>query len=89
MIQLTNKTSVALLISLMKKNYGISWWALGDRKDFIVVGMHLPTGEVGYYIPDEYIDYFTGMIQLPKADLLDKSFENDAADRLLEWAVSL
>lgn len=89
MITLSSKTSVALLLALMKKNYGISWWTMGDRENFIVVGMHLPTGEVAYSIPKEYASYLSGMIELPESDLLDKAYENDTADRLLEWAISL
>lgn len=89
MIQLANKTTVALLVALIKKNYNISWWSAGDREDHIVMGMHLPTGEVAYYVPIEYFDYTKGMIELPKADVLTTSFENDAADRLLEWSKTL
>lgn len=90
MIQLTNKTSVAMLIVLMKNNYGKSWYSRENNNNgFITVGIHSPSGEVAYSIPAEYIDYFKGMIELPESDVLGKTFESDTADRLLEWAVSL
>lgn len=86
MIQLTNQTTVALLINLIKQNYGISWFADGDRAGYFVMGMHLPTGEIAYYVPDSYKDYTRGMIELPHSDLQDTSFETDAAERLLAWS---
>lgn len=90
MIQLTNRTSVAMLIVLMRNNYGKSWYSRENNNEgFITVGIHTPSGEVAYSIPAEYADYLNGMIELPESDLLDKAYENDTADRLLEWAVSL
>lgn len=89
MITLTNKTSVAVLIALMKQNYGKSWWTMGEKKGHIIVGLHLPTGEVAYYIPDEYIDMFSGMINLPSSDNLTTTFGDDSAERLLEWSKTL
>lgn len=89
MITLSNKTSVALLITLMKQNYNKSWWTMGLKSDHIVVGMHLPTGEVAYYIPDEYIDMLSGMINLPSSDLQTTAFGDDSAERLLEWSKTL
>lgn len=88
MITLTSKTSIALLITLMRQNYNKSWWTMGEG-DLITVGLHLPTGEVAYQIPDEYIDMFSGMIKLDKSDVQGTSFENDASDRLLEWSKTL
>jgi hypothetical protein len=90
MIQLTNKTTIALLITLMKQNYGKAWYSIENKNPlFITAGIHAPSGEIAYSIPAEYLPYFKGMIELPESDLLDKAFENDTADRLLEWAVSL
>ena len=89
MITLTSKTSVALLITLMKQNYNKSWWTMGDKTDHIMVGIHLPTGEVAYYIPDEYIDMFSGMIKLDNADVQTTAFGDDSAERLLEWSKTL
>lgn len=89
MITLSNKTSIALLITLMKANYGKSWWTIGKKEGHIMVGIHLPTGEVAYYIPDEYIDMFSGMIKLDKADVQTTAFGDDSAERLLEWSKTL
>lgn len=89
MITLTSKTSIALLITLMKQNYIKSWWTMGDKEGHILVGMHLPTGEVAYHIPDEYIDYFSGMINLPSSDIQTTAFGDDSAERLLEWSKTL
>lgn len=90
MIQLTNKTSVAMLIVLMRSNYGKSWWSYQNKNEnFITVGIHTGKGEVAYSIPKEYANYLGGMIELPESDVLDKVFEEETADRLLEWAVSL
>lgn len=89
MITLSNKTTVALLITLMKQNYNKSWWTMADKEGHIMVGMHLPTGEVAYYIPDEYIDRFSGMIRLDNPDVQSTAFGDDSADRLLEWSKTL
>ena len=35
MITLSNKTSIALLIALMKANYGKSWWTMGKKEGHI------------------------------------------------------
>lgn len=90
MIQLTNKTSVAMLIVLMRNNYGKSWYSRENNNEgFITAGLHTPSGEVAYSIPEEYAQYLKGMIELDESDVLDKTFENDTADRLLDWAISL
>lgn len=89
MITLSNKTSVALLITLMKQNYNKSWWTMSEKPGNIMVGIHLPTGEVAYYIPDTYIDRFSGMIELPRADVQTTAFGDDSAERLLEWSKQL
>lgn len=85
MIQLTSKTSVALLLTLMKQNYGKAWTTNKIEDGFITVGIHAPTGEVAYKIPEEYIPYINGMIQLDNPDVLGTAFSNDSAERLLEW----
>lgn len=89
MIQLSNKTTVALLIALCKKNYGQAWYSDVDREGFFAVGLHLPTGEVAYYVPEEYKEYFKGMILQNEPDLLSTASQNDSADRLLEWSKTL
>lgn len=89
MIQLTNQTTVALLLALMKQNYGKAWYSNGDREGYFVAGLHLPTGEIAYYLPSQYWEYMQGMILLSDSDLQDKSTETDASDRLLKWVTTL
>jgi hypothetical protein len=86
MIQLASKTTVALLISLMKTQYGKAWWSSSDREGFILAGLHLSSGEIAYYVPEEYEHYFQRIIMTDQPDVLSTSFASDAADRLLEWS---
>jgi hypothetical protein len=86
MIQLKDDTEVALLMALMKQNYGISWFS---KDGGLSVGMHLPTGEVAYSVPASYLKYLSGMIELEKPDNLDDVTEQEMADRLLEWTKEL
>lgn len=87
MITLSNKTSIALLITLMKQNYGKSWFTRDG--EFLIVGIHAPTGEIAYKIPLEYQSYLQGMVELPKADDLSTTFGDDSVERLLEWSKTL
>lgn len=87
MITLTSDTSVALLVVLMKQNYGKAWYSLDG--DLIVAGIHAPTGEVSYKIPAKYKDYLKGAIELENSDVLTTAFGGDSAERLLEWSKSL
>lgn len=89
MIQLTSKTTIGLLLVLMKQNYGKAWFSESDKKGFISVGIHAPTGEIGYYIPEEYLPYMRGMVKLPADDLITTSFADDAAERLIQWSEQL
>lgn len=83
MITLTNKTSIALLLTLMSCNYGKSWYS--RENDRLVAGIHAPTGEIAYKIPVEYEEYLKGMIHLDHADDLDATVEADVTERLLKW----
>jgi hypothetical protein len=87
MIQLKDETSVALLINLMKHEYNKSWYTRDG--EFLIVGIHSPTGEIAYKIPFEYAKYFQGMIYLEEADNLEPVTGQECVDHLLDWAVSL
>ena len=87
MITLNSKNAIALLVLVMKQNYGKSWFT--REEDGLAVGIHSPNGEIAYRIPAEYASHFKGMIEVPKSDALDKATESDSADRLLEWAKTL
>lgn len=87
MITLTSKTSIALLITLMKANYGKSWFTRDG--EFLVVGIHAPTGEIAYKIPVEYEPYLQGMIELQQPDDLTTTFGDDSSERLLKWSKTL
>lgn len=89
MIQLQNETPIALLIALCKKEYGKAWYSDTDRDGYFAVGLHLPTGEVAYYIPEEYKPYFNGMINTPDPDLLSVTSQRDSAERLLNYSKTL
>ncbi len=89
MIQLQRETSVALLSVVVKQNYGKAWTSLGDRPGFFLVGLHLPTGEVGYYVPEKFREYFQGMVETDSPDLLSTVSQNDAAERILTWGKTL
>lgn len=89
MIQLQNETPIALLVALCKKEYGKAWYSSTDREGYFAVGLHLPTGEVAYYVPDQYREYFKGMIEQENPDLLSVSSQRDSAERLLEWSKTL
>lgn len=89
MIQLQNETPIALLIALCKTQYGKAWYSDVEREGYFAVGLHLPTGEVGYYVPDQYKEYFKGMIQQDEPDLIAVASQNLSAERLLEWSKSL
>lgn len=89
MIQLQNETPIALLIALVKKNYSISWYSDTPREGYFAVGLHLPTGEVAYYVPEEYKPYFKGMIEQQEPDLLSVTSQRDSAERLLAWSKTL
>jgi len=87
MITLTNKTSIALLLVLMKSHYGKSWYTKDG--DSIIAGIHAPTGEIAYKIPSEYAEQLKGMIELDVADDLSTTFEGDTSERLLQWISQL
>lgn len=89
MIQLQNETPIALLVALCKTQYGKAWYSDVPREGYFAVGLHLPTGEVAYYIPEEYKEYFKGMIEQQEPDLLSVTSQRDSAERLLNWSKTL
>lgn len=81
----------ALFIALMKTCPDISWVAIdsnGPDREWILAGMHLPTGDISYHLPYSYWDtlleseipYFIGM-----APDWDGHTPADVVDRLIRW----
>lgn len=89
MIDLRRPTSTALLFALMRQNYNISWRSPSDRKGFFAAGMHLPTGEVAYYIPEDRWHELDGMITLESTDHWDVHTAADMAKSINEWQKTL
>lgn len=82
----------ALFIALMKTYSDISWVAMNPDRieddEWVLAGMHLPTGDISYHIPFNYLDsileggvpYFVGM-----TPPWDGHTPADVVDRLLRW----
>lgn len=81
---------VILFIALAKSHADISWKAIkhddGTSMDgWFVAGMHLPTGDISYHLPEEQWDRLGGVEALTKAPKWDGHTAADVVKRLTEW----
>lgn len=81
---------IALFIALAKSHADISWKAIkhedGTSMDgWFIAGMHLPTGDISYHLPDEVWDRLDMVEALTKAPKWDGHTPADVVKRLNEW----
>ena len=81
-----------LFLALMKTAPALSWisrtHADGSAySGWFICGMHLPTGDVTYHLPDRLFDLAvqTGAPVLPTAPAFDGHTAKDVLSRLSEW----
>lgn len=81
---------IALFIALAKSHAYISWKAIkhadGTSMDgWFIAGMHLPTGDISYHLPDSEWDRLDMVEPLTKAPEWDGHTPADVVKRLNEW----
>lgn len=81
---------IALFIALAKSHADISWKAIkhedGTSMDgWFIAGMHLPTGDISYHLPDEVWDRLDLVEPLTKAPKWDGHTPADVVRRINEW----
>lgn len=81
-----------LFIALMRSNPEISWRAHNNYDgtnytSWFIAGMHLPTGDISYHLPDTMWQLLDGknIITSQNAPLFDGHTSQDVIDRLAKW----
>ena len=81
-----------LFLALMKTAPALSWISRTHADGtaypgWFIAGMHLPTGDVTYHLPDRLFDLAvqTGAPVLPTAPAFDGHTAKDVLARLSEW----
>lgn len=79
-----------LFIALAKSHADISWKSFkhadGTTWDgWFIAGMHLPTGDISYHLPESEWDKLDGIEALSKAPEWDGHTPYDVVKRLNEW----
>jgi len=82
----------ALFIALMRTHSAISWRANNhddgsNYKGYFVAGMHLPTGDISYHLPNDLWTQLdnTGIATSNLAPKWDGHTSNDVVSRLIKW----
>jgi hypothetical protein len=77
----------ALFIALMKSYPHLSWWAKADDiPEWLIAGMHLPSGDITYHMSGDYEVALSGLIErLPQPPKFDGHSPDDVVKRLLDW----
>lgn len=78
---------IALFIALAKSHADIAWKAIkhadGSAWDgWFIAGMHLPTGDISYHLPESDWDKLDGVEALDKAPEWDGHTPADVVERL-------
>lgn len=82
---------IALFIALAVSHGDIAWRSMKHEdgtmfEGWFIAGMHLPTGDISYHLPDKDWDKLTGYVEtLPKAPTWDGHTPADVVKRLNEW----
>lgn len=82
---------IALFIALAVGHGDIAWRSLKHDDEskidgWFIAGMHLPTGDISYHLPDSEWDKLTGYCKtLPKSPKWDGHTADDVVKRLNEW----
>lgn len=81
---------IALFIALAKSHSDISWKSLkhadgSSWDDWFIAGMHLPTGDITYHLPEADWDKLDGVETLRKAPEWDGHTPVDVVKRIEEW----
>jgi hypothetical protein len=85
-----------LFAALMKTHPDMSWRARKHDdgscfEGWFIAGMHLPTGDITYHLPDKMWELFdnAGIETLDKAPLWDKHTSRDVIKRIEDWAAMI
>lgn len=85
---------ILLFISTMKSHKDISWKSRlhSDGSSFegwFVAGMHLPSGDITYHIPEKFWQMLEDITTKEKAPEWDGHTANDVVIRLNNWCMTL
>jgi hypothetical protein len=80
---------IALFIALAKSHADISWKAIkhddgSSLEGWFIAGMHLPTGDISYHLPDNEWDRLD-VEALTNAPKWDGHTSDDVVQRINEW----
>lgn len=85
---------IALFIALAVTHSHIAWRSMkhddgSEYEGWFIAGMHLPTGDISYHLPESDWDKLTGYVEtLPKAPKWDGHTAADVVKRLNEWVAN-